>query len=149
MRDASFFTHPITDWQRRYEALRASFVDRLPAKIVAERFGFSVGYLRLLRHQFSHGKLDFSEPVAEGTQYRHKVSTEMRRKIVVWRKQQLSAGQIAELLTEEDNDVSIRTVERVFAEEGFPKLPRRTQLKIRLTVKGAQVPDRAESVSMA
>lgn len=149
MRDASFFTHPITDWQRRYEALRASFVDRLPAKIVAERFGFSVGYLRLLRHQFSHGKLDFSEPVAEGAQYRHKVSAEMRRKIVAWRQQQLSAGQIAELLTEEGNDVSIRTVERVLAEEGFPKLPRRTQLKIGLTVKGAQVPDRAESVSIA
>jgi len=49
MRDASYFTRPVSEWQRRYEALRASFVDRLPAYIVAERFGFSAGYVRLLR----------------------------------------------------------------------------------------------------
>lgn len=149
MRDASFFTHPLTDWQRRYEALRASFVDRLPAQIVAERFGFSAGYVRLLRHQFHHGKFDFSEPLAEGTHKHHRISADVRRKIVAWRQQHLSAGQIAELLTEEGVDVSVRTVERVLAEEGFPKLPRRTRLKIGLTVKGTQVPERAESTSLA
>ena len=64
MRDASFFTKPIAKWQRKYEAMRASFVDRLPDHIVAERFGFSTGYLRLLRHQFRHEKIDFSEAAA-------------------------------------------------------------------------------------
>jgi len=43
----------------------------------------------------------------------------------------------------------VRTVERVLAEEGFPKLPRRARLKIGLTVKGAQVPERAESLSLS
>ena len=38
MRDATFFTKPEYDWQRRYEALRASFVDQLPAKVIADRF---------------------------------------------------------------------------------------------------------------
>jgi len=149
MRDASFFTHPLTDWQRRYEALRASLVDRLPTQIVAERFGFSVGYVRLLRHQFRHGKLDFSEPLAEGTKSRHKISADVRRKIIAWRQDQLSAGQIAELLTEEGIDVSIRTVERVLAEDGFPRLPRRTRLKIGFTIKGTQVPERSEKVSVS
>jgi hypothetical protein len=65
MRDANFFTHPKLEWQRRYEALRASFVDRLPYKVVAEKFGYSPGYVRLLRHQFKHGKIDFNEPVTE------------------------------------------------------------------------------------
>jgi hypothetical protein len=37
MRDATFFTHPKADWQRRYEALRASFVDRLSAGAIAAR----------------------------------------------------------------------------------------------------------------
>ena len=37
-------------------------------------------------------------------------------------------------------------MERVLAEEGFPKLPRRTRLEIGLTVKGAEVPQRAETV---
>jgi hypothetical protein len=35
MRDENYFLHPVHEWQRRYEALRASFVDRLPAKVVA------------------------------------------------------------------------------------------------------------------
>ena len=38
MRDENFFLRPVHEWQRRYEALRASFVERLPARIVAERF---------------------------------------------------------------------------------------------------------------
>jgi hypothetical protein len=41
VRNANFFTHPVHDWQRRYEALHAAFVDRLPASIVAERFGYT------------------------------------------------------------------------------------------------------------
>ena len=63
MRDASYFIKPRYDWQRRYEALRASFVERLPAKVVAERFGYTPAYVSLLRHQFTHEKIDFSEPV--------------------------------------------------------------------------------------
>ena len=53
MRDATYFTRPIHEWQKRYETLRASFVDRLPAEAVAVRFGYSTGYVRLLRHQFT------------------------------------------------------------------------------------------------
>ena len=74
MRDATFFTHPIHDWQRRYEALRSSFVDRLPAQAVADRFGYTPGYVHLLRHQFSAGKIDFSEPVPEGAATRYRVT---------------------------------------------------------------------------
>jgi len=37
MRDDKYFLYPLHDWQRRYEALRASFVERLPAKIIAQR----------------------------------------------------------------------------------------------------------------
>src|SRR3989337_2862049 len=66
MADEKFFLHPEFDWQRRYEALRASFVDRLPAKVVADRFNYTPQYIHLLRHQFIHEKIDFSEPVPEG-----------------------------------------------------------------------------------
>jgi hypothetical protein len=75
MRDSSYFTHPVHDWQRRYEALRASFVERLPAKVVADRFGYTVGYVHLLRHQFSSGKIDFSEPVPEGKASRRRINS--------------------------------------------------------------------------
>ena len=139
MNDASYFIHPKADWQRRYEALRAAFVERLPDKLVAERFGYSPAYVSQLRFQFRHGKIDLSEPTAEGKTSRRKVDRNTREKIVQWRQKQLSAGEIAELLIREGIELSIRTVERVLAEEGFSKLPRRTQLRIGRTVKGADI----------
>jgi hypothetical protein len=77
------------------------------------------------------------------------VTAETRRKIRAWREKELSAGEIAQLLSEDGADISVRTVERVLAEEGFPKLPRRTRMKIGLTVKGAEILQRSEGVSIA
>lgn len=149
MRDATYFTRPQPEWQRRYEALRACMVDRLPAPVVAERFGYSPGYVRLLKHLFRHGKIDFSEPVPEGKAARRRVSSETRSKIRQWRERRLSAGEITELLADDGLEISVRTVERVLAEEGFPKLPRRSRLKLGLTVQGAEVPDRSESTTLS
>ncbi|MFN2122121.1 MAG: transposase [Candidatus Promineifilaceae bacterium] len=149
MRDANFFTHPQFEWQRRYEALRASFVERLPHQVVADKFGYSAGYMRLLRHMFVHGKIDFDEPVPEGKAQRRRVSAECRRKIIEWRNKQLSSGEITELLSEDGIEISVRTVERVLAEERFPKLPRRTRIRVGMTVKGAEIPERSEVVSIA
>jgi transposase len=148
MSDATFFTRPKHDWQRRYEALRASFVERLPASVVADRFGYSTGYIHLMRHQFKHGKIDFSETVPDGKSKRRKVTAEVRSKIKTWRERRLSAGEIAQLLSEDGTDISVRSVERVLAEEGFPRLPRRTRLKVGVTVKGAEVPERSHAVTV-
>jgi len=113
MRDATFFTRPRADWQRRYEALRASFVDRSPAAAVADRFGYKPAYVRLLRHLFRTGKVDFQEPPAEGKAARRRVPREVRDKICAWRERRLSAGDIAQLLSQEQVELSVRTVERV------------------------------------
>jgi len=146
--DASFFAHPKIDWQRRYEAMRASFLERRGAKAVARRFGYKPSYVYLLRHLFSTGKLDFAEPAPEGKAARHRVPREVRDKICAWRRGNLSAGEIAQLLSDENVEISVRTVERVLAEEGFPKLPRRTRLRVGLTVKGAAVPQRSAPISV-
>ena len=148
MRDASFFLHPASQWQRRYEALRALFVERQPPKVVAQRYGYSPSYMRLLAHQFRHGKIDLAEPPPEERSARRRISSEVRGKIIAWRRQQLSAGEIAQLLSEDGVEVSVRTVERVLAEEGFPKLARRTRLKIGLTVKNTKVPAKAERIEL-
>ena len=47
-----FFTHPSGSLQRRYEALRAVFVERRPQKQVADQFGSTYGSLRQLVHEF-------------------------------------------------------------------------------------------------
>src|SRR3989339_1107818 len=148
MKDATFYPNPRFDWQRRYEALRALLVERLPGHVVADRFGYRPGYLRLLKHQFVHGKVDFAEPVPEGQATRRQVNSAIRDKIRQWRTRGLSAGEIVELLSEDGIEISIRTVERVLAEEGFPKLPRRTRIKLGLTVQGAEIPERAEEVPL-
>jgi len=146
MRDATFFTKPDYDWQRRYEALRASFVDQLPAKVVADRFDYTPAYIRLLKHLFKHEKIELSEPVSEEKAVRRRVSADVRQKIRTWRERQLSAAEITQLLSEEGVAISVRTVERVLIEEGFSKLTRRTRIKVGLTVKGTEVPDRSEPI---
>jgi hypothetical protein len=102
-----------------------------------------------LRHQFKHGKIDFNEPVPEGKTQRRRVSAEVRQRIIDWRKKQLSSGQITELLSEDGIEISVKTVERVLAEEGFPKLARRTRIQVGMTVKGAEIPERSEAISLA
>jgi hypothetical protein len=87
--------------------------------------------------------------VAEGKANRRRVNAEIRKKIRTWREKHLAAGDIAQLLYEDGIDISARTVERVLAEEGFPRLPRRTRLKIGMTVQGAEVPKRSCAVSIA
>lgn len=47
-----YFLRPSCSSQRQYEALRAVFVDGLPQKDAAERFGCSYGTFRLLVLQF-------------------------------------------------------------------------------------------------
>jgi len=148
VRDENFFTRPTHPWQRRYEALRASLVERLPARVIAERFGYTEAYVRLLRHQFRHGKIDFSEPVSEGRAARRRVSADVRRQICAGRENNLSAGEITELLSEQGVELSVRTVERVLREEGYAKLPRRSRLKLGLTVQGAVIPERSESITL-
>jgi hypothetical protein len=102
----------------------------------------------LLRHLFKHGKIDFSEPVPEGKGRRRLVSASVREKICEWRKHNLSGGEIAQLLSEEGAELSVRTVERVLAEEGFPRLPRRTRMKLGVTVSGAQIPEATHTVDV-
>ena len=105
MRDKNFFLQPKSEWQRRYEALRASFIERLPAKVVADRFGYSQSYVNYLRHQFVHGKLDFNEPPPEGGRPR-RIDAATRSRICNWREHSLSAGEITQLLSEEGIEIS-------------------------------------------
>jgi hypothetical protein len=47
-----FFLQPASTLHRRYEALRAVFVERRPLKEIARQFGYSYGTLRNLVHEF-------------------------------------------------------------------------------------------------
>lgn len=118
------FLTPRNATHRQYEALRAYFVDHLPQAEVARRFGYTVGSLRFLVHQFrqnpqrefflSPQRLRRSEP-----------KDPVREKIVKLRKQNQSVYDISEALKKDGSPRSVVAVGEVLKKEGFAKLPRR------------------------
>ena len=147
MEDTSFFTSPQYLWQRRYEALRAYYVEGLSDEQIAVKFGYAPGSVTQLRHQFRNGALDFSLP-GDGSG-RRSITPETRQLIISWRKQEHSAQDIVTLLGQAGVKVSVRTVERVLAEEGFSKLKRRAQRQKDTTILGAVIAQRAEKLEPA
>lgn len=120
---ASVFLTPQNTNHRQYEALRAYFVERLPAAEVAKRFGYTVGSVHQLVHQFRQNphRQFFTEPVRPGV----KAEEAVRQKIVELRKQNLSIYDISDALKKEEIQRSSVAVANVLKEEGFAKLPRR------------------------
>lgn len=136
-----YFRHPTTDGQRDYEVLRASFLERLPAAIVAERFHLTPGHVHVLRHRFRKGVISFAFRAADVPGVRRGTAAGVRARVVELRRDRhLSAGQIAEILDDEKVEISVRTVERILREAGLPKLPRRSRLLIGETRERATVP---------
>ena len=80
--DEKFFLRPRANWQKRYEALRASLVERLPADVVARKFGFETSYVYFLRYQFKNDLINFDEPPQPGKIVRRRVNKEVRQKII-------------------------------------------------------------------
>ena len=139
---ARYFRHPASDGQRHYEVLRASFLERLPAPIVAERFQLTSGNVRVLRHRFKKGLLTFSFRPSDAPGAGRGTPAEVRSRIVQMRREHsVSAGQIAEILDEEGIELNVRTVERILREAGLPRLPRRTRLAIGQTLERTTVPE--------
>src|SRR5260370_1382994 len=129
-----FFEQPATARQRQYEALRAYFLEEVPAAEAARSCGYSPGAFRVLCHAFRHGQLpDF---FATG----HAVRREQPRKsraheqIVALRKRNYSVYEISRALQEQGTPLSATAVREVLADEGFAPLPRRL---------GEQRPERA------
>ncbi len=66
--------------------------------------------------------------------------------ILQLRKLNHSAGDIAEQISKEGYKIATRTVERILANAGFPKLKRRTRAERGLTRKEQQLPERARAI---
>lgn len=124
-REALFFTRPGNPKQRLYEALRAIFVERLPVKEVAERFGYTVNTLYVLSTHFRAGELGpffvESKPGPKSRPRRDPV----RDLVIKLRKQNRSIYDISLLLKEKKHRLSPRSVWEILKEEGFARLPRR------------------------
>jgi transposase len=139
-----YFTRPESPGQKQYEALRLFYVEKLPARIVAERFGYTLASFNALRHKFKTRKLVFQfteQPGPHGS----RVPKEVQQRIFeIRRTHNLSNYRIAEILAIEGHEVNPRTISRLLKDAGFPPVPRRAKLSIGETVKGTMVPPEAQ-----
>jgi len=120
-----YFLQPTNSTHRRYEALRAYFVEGCSAAEVARRFGYTPGTVRVMAHQFRQNP---QQPFFLPSERQSKPASKrkrLREAIVALRKQNLSIYDISDVLRREGQSVSPATVSAVLQEEGFARLPRR------------------------
>jgi transposase len=123
---AQAFLTPTNAIHRQYEALRAYFVEGLTSAEAAARFGYTPASFRVLCSELrkDRGRLFFREP-------RHGPSRSpgrdrVRETVVALRKQNHSSYDISCALQEQGKQLGPSAVARILKEEGFARLPRRT-----------------------
>ena len=137
----SFFLQPLDPMQKRYEALRASFVEDLSAEEVARRFGYSIHTIHALRRDFKAGLLPpFFRALTRGPKQRRPSSLTAKGRIVELRKQNYSIEEIEETLLREGYDITAKTIYQILKDEGFARLFRRTHAERRIALQQAKDP---------
>lgn len=126
-----YFLSRSNSYHKQYDALKAYFVDRLPATEVAEKFGYSVNTVYSLARDL---KLSLSEypdedpffkPVSLGRKPLE-LTNEMRDLIISLRKAFVSVPEIKSILESRDVKISMSTINDLLKKEGFTRLPRRS-----------------------
>ncbi len=134
-----FFLYPSDPMQKRYEALRASFVDGLSAQEIAERFGYSIHTVNALRRDFKAGTLHpFFRPLVRGPKHPRSSTLQCKERIIELRKQNYSISEIEEVLLREGVTITPKTIDQVLKAEGFARLFRRTHAERRATLQSAK-----------
>ena len=119
-----YFTEPAEPTQRRYEALRAYFVEELSAIEVGNRFGYTPQVVHQMASELRSGKAEFfasSKPGPKGPRKTDRI----RDRVLELRAQDRSVTEIAQALGAESTPVSAQTVWAILAAEGLERLERR------------------------
>ena len=135
-----YFVEPTEPAQRRYEALRAYFVEELSAAEAGTRFGYSPANVHQMATELRAGKAAFfasSKPGPKGP----RKTPRIRDRVLELRAQERSATEIAQALTAAGTPVSAQTVWSILAAEGLERLGRRPTGE-----RGAPPPARLEPV---
>jgi hypothetical protein len=122
---ADRFLQPVHSTHRQYDALRAYFVEGLPAAGAAARFGYTPGSFRVLVHPFRHGpqRALFLAP-APGPRTAPK-KDRLRDRVVALRKQNRSIYDLSATLRDEGPALNPAAASAPLKAEGFARLPRR------------------------
>ncbi|MCA1680024.1 MAG: hypothetical protein LC777_14300 [Actinobacteria bacterium] len=121
---AEYFCEPLEPAQRRYEALRAYFVEGLAASEVAARFGYTPAVVHQMASDLRAGRSAFfldSKPGPKGPAK----SGRVRDQVLSLRAKDHSIEEIAAALRATGTPVSAQTVWAILQSEGLERLGRR------------------------
>jgi hypothetical protein len=124
---AEYFAEPGEPAQRRYEALRAYFVDELSAAAVGTRFGYSPAVVHQMASDLRAGRAAFFRDSRPGPKGGPRKAGTVRDEVLALRAQDRSIEEIAAALAAAGTPVSAQTVWSILAAEGLERLPRRAR----------------------
>lgn len=142
-----YFRNPKEPAQKRYEALRAYFLESLTQKEAAKRTGYSISTFQSLVSNFQNGKVEFFLKPQYGPN-RRQASDFIHERIVSLRKSGHSVYEIKDVLSKEGFSTSIQTINRIIKDEGFAKLPRRTGEELGITKKNMLLPPISTAIDL-
>jgi len=122
---AEYFTQPSGAGQRRYEALRAYFVEDAAAAEIADRYGYSTASVHQMATLLRTGKLAPFVEAKPGPKGPRKATAAVREKVLTLRAGARSVAEIAAALAEAGTPISAQTVWQILDEAGLPRLARR------------------------
>ena len=122
---AEYFVEPSEPAQRRYEALRAYFVEGAGAAEVGARFGYSPAVVHQMASELRAGRAAFFRDSKPGPKGPGKASR-VRDRVLALRAEDRSVTEIASALQAAGTPVSAQTVWSILAAEGIEPLARRT-----------------------
>ena len=126
---SEFFTAPAQLNQRRYEALRAHYVEGLSYAEAGRRFGYTRWAMIDLARQHRAGKLALFAPPGRPGRRAGAGSRKdaVRARVIELRREGLSTYEISARLAAEGTPLNRTSVAEILAEEGFGRLVRRPE----------------------
>jgi len=137
------FTKNLSAKQKQYEAIRAVAFQEGNIEKISSQFGYSPQTLRNLINKALKGELIVFPEIKPGPKCRQISDEHLDLIIALRRQQKINSYQIADELKAKGISISVRTVERILSDAGFPKLRRRTLEERGLSKKGTLIPQRS------
>jgi transposase len=118
------FTRPALAAQRRYEALRAYFVEELAASEIAERFGYTKASVQTLISQYRQADLGELFATARPGPKRQPKKDAARERVIELRRQRHGIDEIVSELARAGTPLSRTAVWEILREAGLSRMPR-------------------------
>lgn len=127
-----FFTNPNNIVHKKYEALRAFYVDNKSAYEVAKMFGYTLNSIYSLTREFTDifkntATEEYFFTVHDKGRKAKLLNDSVYDLIIELRKKYLSIPDIKSILDSQNQKLSERYIHKVIKKEGFARLPRRDQ----------------------